>query len=152
MNDMERFVEAQESCYEKVLGELRAGQKMTHWMWFIFPQLRGLGRSSTAHQFGIEDLVEAQQYLRHEVLGPRLIDCAKLAIAVPNKTAVGIFGATDARKLKSCVTLFGAADPSIDVFPGALARFYDDRPDRRTLSMLGLDWPHQAKDHGTPSP
>lgn len=136
-SDLERFVEAQRGVYAGVLDELRAGRKASHWMWFVFPQLRGLGHSATAHYYGIASAAEARAYLAHPVLGPRLRECIGLLLAVPGRSAHAIFGAPDDLKLRSSLTLFHAVsgDP---LFRRALDRFCDGRPDDLTLERLGL--------------
>lgn len=124
--DLERFVTAQATTYESALAELRAGRKRTHWMWFVFPQLRGLGRSETAHFYGIESREEAVAYLGHPVLGARLRECTRAVLAVPNRSAHDIFGSPDDLKLCSCWTLFAevAQSPSDQaLFEQGLARF-----------------------------
>ena len=140
-HDLARFLDAQRSCYARVLEELAAGQKTSHWMWFIFPQLRGLGMSSTARRFGLSGLEEARAYLAHPLLGTRLRECTRLVLAVEGRTAHEIFGSPDDLKLRSCLTLFAqaaepspAADPR--VFGEALARYYGGEPDPRTLELL----------------
>jgi len=133
----EHFVEAQDSVYPTVLAELRAAAKQSHWMWFIFPQLRGLGSSSMAQRYGIADLVEAGAYLRHRVLGPRLIECTGLLMAAPPALgAEDILGAVDAMKLRSCLTLFRAAGRAADPYDAALTRFFGGEADARTTRML----------------
>ena len=137
MSELERFVTAQEPVWPTVQAELRAARKQTHWMWFIFPQLRGLGQSAMATRYGIEDLSEARAYLRHRVLGPRLMECVKLLLAAPaERDAVGIFGEVDAMKLRSCLTLFRVAGRAGDPFDPALTRFFDGQADARTARML----------------
>ncbi|HZY68013.1 MAG TPA: DUF1810 domain-containing protein [Devosia sp.] len=133
----EHFVEAQEPVYREVLAELRAGRKTSHWMWFIFPQLKGLGRSPTALHFGLDGLPAAEAYLRHPVLGPRLLECTRTVLAVEGRTAHDIFGSPDDLKFRSSVTLFGRADPAEPAFRAALAKFYGGRQDERTLELLG---------------
>ena len=140
-NDLARFLEAQASCYQRVLEELGAGEKTSHWMWFIFPQLRGLGMSSTARRFGLSGLEEARAYLAHPLLGARLRECTRLVLAVEGRSAHEILGSPDDLKLRSCLTLFAqAAEPSPDpetrVFGEALAKYYRGEPDPRTLELL----------------
>lgn len=136
MDSLERFVNAQEGTYQRAIAEVTAGEKVSHWMWFIFPQLRGLGQSPTARQFGIADRAEAEAYLRHPVLGPRLEQIAAAAVAVPGRTANEIFGWPDDVKLRSCATLFAVVAPGT-VFTRVLERFFDGEPDRRTVELLG---------------
>ena len=134
---LERFVEAQAPVYATVLAELRAAAKRSHWMWFIFPQLRGLGSSAMAQRYAIADLVEAGAYLRHRVLGPRLAECTGLLLAAPPElTAADIMGEVDAMKLRSCLTLFRAAGRAGDPFDGALFRFFGGEADARTTRAL----------------
>jgi uncharacterized protein (DUF1810 family) len=133
--DLGRFVEAQDRVYPTALGELRAGAKRSHWIWFIFPQLRGLGHSTTAHEFGISSTAEARAYLDHPVLGPRLRDCAATLLAHAGRTAHEIFGYPDDLKVRSSMTLFAQAggDP---VFGAVLDAFYDGKHDPATLELL----------------
>ena len=133
---LERFVTAQAPVWATVLDELRAGQKRTHWMWFVFPQLRGLGRSSTARLYGIASLEEARAFLAHTELGPRLRLCTQLAVAIPHRTLAEIFGSPDDLKFRSCMTLFARAGDDSGVFDRALDRFCDGRADPATLSLL----------------
>jgi uncharacterized protein (DUF1810 family) len=133
--ELERFAVAQASVIDDVREELRAGNKRTHWMWFVFPQLKGLGMSSTAQHYGIASLDEARAYLAHPVLGPRLRECCALMLAVPGKTAHDILHSPDDLKFRSCLTLFSLAAPQERVFADCLARFYDGQPDPRTLAL-----------------
>ena len=132
----EHFVAAQEPVYAQVLAVLRAGRKASHWMWFIFPQLTALGRSATALRYGIDDLGTAQAYLRHAVLGPRLVECTRLVLGVDGRTAHEIFGSPDDLKFRSSMTLFGRADPGQPAFAEALAKYYDGIEDPRTVELL----------------
>ena len=134
----EHFIGAQEPVYAQVLAELRAGRKASHWMWFIFPQLTALGRSATALRYGIDDLGTAQAYLRHAVLGPRLVECTRLVLGVDGRTAHEIFGSPDDLKFRSSMTLFGRADPGQPAFAEALAKYYDGIEDPRTLELLHI--------------
>ncbi len=138
---LERFTLAQDSggTYERATAELRAGRKTSHWMWFVFPQLAGLGRSHTAREFSIESLDEARAYLRHDILGPRLAECAGIVAGLSGRTAEQIFGGTDAMKLRSSMTLFHRADPGQPVFADVLARYYGGEPDPATDELLGRD-------------
>jgi uncharacterized protein (DUF1810 family) len=133
--DLERFVDAQAPVYQRVLAELRQGQKQSHWMWFIFPQLDGLGHSPMAQRFGIASRDEASAYLRHAVLGPRLRECTALVNAVEGRTIREILGSPDDLKFCSSMTLFGAvsSDPE---FTAAIEKFYAGTPDRKTLDLL----------------
>jgi uncharacterized protein (DUF1810 family) len=134
--DLQRFLDAQAPVYETVQAELRAGQKRSHWMWFIFPQIRGLGSSPTSRHFAIASREEAAAYLAHPVLGTRLRDCTQLVNAVQGRTAYQIFGNPDCMKLQSCMTLFAAAAPDEAVFQEALTKYYDGAPDQATLARL----------------
>ncbi len=129
------FVEAQSDRYPSALAELRAGQKRTHWMWFVFPQLAELGHSPTAKRFGLDDIEEARAYLAHPVLGPRLREAAAALLPHAGRGALAVLGSPDDRKLRSCMTLFTAAgdDP---VFQQVLAAFYEGKPDPATLRLL----------------
>ena len=133
--DLQRFVDAQDDVYPTVLDELRAGTKRSHWIWFVFPQLRGLGHSPTAQRFGIGSLAEATAYLGHEVLGPRLRECAHLLLAAQGRSAREILGHPDDLKVRSSMTLFARAgeDP---VFRDVLDAFYEGQEDPATLQML----------------
>ena len=133
----EQFIRAQNPLYAQVLAELRAGEKRSHWMWFIFPQLKGLGRSPMALRYGLDDLAMAQDYLKHEVLGPRLLECTRAVLGVSGRTAHQIFGSPDDLKLRSSMTLFGRADPEQPDFADALAKYYDGIEDFRTIELLG---------------
>jgi uncharacterized protein (DUF1810 family) len=133
---LSRFVEAQEPVYEQVIRELQAGRKVSHWMWYVFPQLRGLGWSPKAQHYGISSLAEAQAYLAHPMLGPRLIECVTLVLGVEGRTVVQIFGYPDCLKLRSCLTLFSAATLNCQVFAEALARYHGGQGDPLTLERL----------------
>ena len=135
--DLERFVTAQAPVFEAVLAELRAGRKRTHWMWFIFPQLAGLGRSSTARFYGISSINEARAYLAHPVLGPRLDLCTRIVLASEGPSLHAIFGSPDDLKFRSCMTLFSlAANDPDNPFRQALDRWCDGRPDQRTQGLV----------------
>lgn len=136
--DLDRFVMAQATMYDIAFAELIGGRKVTHWMWFIFPQLRGLGRSSMAHRFGIDSLDEARAYLAHPVLGPRLRECV-VAVLDSGETDLGaVFGSPDDMKFLSCMTLFSVVDGAADKeFGSALEKFTGGRKDERTLELLG---------------
>ena len=136
MPEMSRFVDAQAGVYGTVLAELRAGRKQTHWMWFIFPQLAALGRSPTAKFYGLAGLEETREYLRHEVLGPRLRECTELVNAVTGRSAHEIFGRPDELKFRSCVTLFRLAGGG-EVFGEALRRYYGGMEDEATVRLAG---------------
>jgi uncharacterized protein (DUF1810 family) len=139
MNDrfnLQRFVDAQGSVYQEVRRELRAGRKESHWMWFVFPQIVGLGQSPTSIRFAIASLEEARAYLVHPVLGPRLRECTKLALDVEERTARQIFGPIDEMKLRSAMTLFMTAAPDELLFFQCLERYFNGRPDPITLEKL----------------
>lgn len=133
---LDRFVEAQSPVIGKVMDELIAGEKETHWMWFIFPQLKALGRSRTANFYGLADLAEARLYLEHPVLGPRLLRCTEAVLAHTDKTAYEIFGFPDDLKFRSCMTLFLMADPGQNLFKQALDSFYAGESDPGTMAWL----------------
>lgn len=137
-HDLNRFVDAQRLVYEQALSEIVAGDKRTHWMWFVFPQLLGLAQSETSRAFAIRSSAEARAYLDHPVLGPRLLECAEAAVHVEGRGAVEIFGSTDARKLKSSATLFALILPPGSVFDRVLAKFFGGARDARTLELLAL--------------
>ena len=132
---LRRFVAAQDPVYPQVLGELRDGRKDTHWMWFVFPQLAGLGRSTMAGRYAISGVDEAMAYLAHPVLGPRLRECTEAVLAHHDRSAHDIFGSPDDLKFRSSMTLFAEAGGG-DPFAAALARFFGGIPDRATLHLL----------------
>jgi uncharacterized protein (DUF1810 family) len=137
--DLRRFVDAQEPVYDTVLDELRAGRKRSHWIWFIFPQLRGLGRSPTAQHYGISSLEEARAYVRHDVLGSRLRECTRLVAAIDGRTVGEIFGSPDDLKVRSSMTLFALAAEGPDErgdFVAVLDKFYDGVEDAATVNFL----------------
>lgn len=131
-----RFVQAQVATYAQALAELRAGRKRTHWMWFVFPQYHGLGFSSTSRFYAIQSLDEAQAYLAHPILGPRLHECANAVLRIEGQTAREILGSPDDLKLRSCATLFAAVLPPGSVFTGLLHKYYAGQPDPETLRLL----------------
>jgi uncharacterized protein (DUF1810 family) len=133
---LDRFLQAQREMYTTALAELRAGRKTSHWIWFIFPQLSGLGRSPTAQHYAIVSLEEAKAYLDHPVLGPRLHECLSALQSLGPKSAEQIFGALDATKFRSSLTLFRAADPDDAFIRAALERWFDSREDEATLKLL----------------
>jgi uncharacterized protein (DUF1810 family) len=135
-HDLQRFVTAQDPVYAQVEAELATGTKTSHWMWFVFPQLKGLGRSATALHYGLASREEAAAYWAHPVLGPRLKHCCELVLAVQGKTVHQIFGSPDDLKFHSCVTLFNAVAPDVPVFAQALKKCFDGQPDARTLALL----------------
>ena len=132
---LERFVDAQDGVYERALGELRAGRKRTHWIWFVFPQLAGLGSSPMSREYAITSLDEAVAYLRHPLLGRRLVECVEAVLAASGRPIEDILG-PDAVKLRSSMTLFARADPDAAVFRTALEDCFDGRADQRTLELL----------------
>ena len=134
--DLERFVEAEEPVYAQVCAELREGRKRSHWMWFIFPQIRGLGHSPTAQHFAIRSRAEAEAYLRHPVLGTRLRECTALANAVEGRGVSDIFSYPDDLKFRSSMTLFAEVAPEIPVFRQALDKYFEGAPDERTAGMM----------------
>ena len=137
--DLERFVRAQDEMgtYDTALAELRAGRKRSHWMWFVLPQLAGLGRSSTAEHFGIHGASEARAYLAHPVLGARLRECAQALADLDGNDPAAVLGPVDALKLRSSMTLFAHVAPDEPVFRAVLERYYDGADDPATLSLLG---------------
>ncbi|MGJ7506833.1 DUF1810 domain-containing protein [Variovorax sp. GT1P44] len=135
--DLQRFVDAQDGVVDSVLAELRAGRKRTHWMWFVFPQMRGLGESAMAWRYGIASFDEAQAYLAHPLLGSRLRECSELVSKVEGRSVREIFGAPDDQKFWSSMTLFAKADPSVEVFEKCLRKYFAGRSDPGTLALLG---------------
>ena len=136
MPNLARFIDAQEPIYLTALAELEAGQKRSHWMWFIFPQLKGLGHSAMAQRYAIADLAEAKRYLADPVLGSRLRECVAAVLKYPNRSAHEIFGSPDDLKFRSCLTLFEAAAPNEALFRQALDVFYEGKGDPRTAELL----------------
>lgn len=134
--ELARFVQAQSTGYAQALAELRAGRKRGHWIWYVLPQLRGLGMSSTSAYYGIGSLGEARAYLAHPVLGPRLRECVEAVCRHEGLSAEQIFGALDAMKFRSCLTLFAAAEGDSSVFARALGQFFGEQRDERTLELL----------------
>lgn len=133
---LHRFLDAQESIYDTVLDELRAGRKSSHWIWFIFPQIAGLGHSGIAQKFAITSLDEAKAYLQHPVLGPRLRACTQLVLNVEGQSAEEIFGYPDNLKFRSCMTLFMTATTDNKTFKDALLKYFHGKPDQLTLDLL----------------
>ena len=132
-----RFVEAQANSYASALDEIRAGAKRSHWMWFIFPQLRGLGQSETAHYYGIASMEEARAYLDHELLGPRYRACVEALQQLETSDPVAVFGSIDAMKLRSSLTLFEAVEPD-PLFASAIDRWFGGERDAATIKLLGI--------------
>lgn len=134
--DLQRFIDAQQTVYETVCAELRAGHKRTHWMWYIFPQIAGLGRSDTARRFALSGIEEAQAYLAHPLLGKRLEECCRILAAIEGRTASEIFDYPDDLKLHSSLTLFAQAAPGQPLFDACLARYFNRQRDPATLELL----------------
>jgi uncharacterized protein (DUF1810 family) len=138
---LERFVAAQDHAgtFDAALAELRAGRKRSHWMWFVFPQIAGLGQSPTSRRYAISSLEEAREYLAHPVLGPRLIECARVVGELEERSAQDVFGGIDALKLRSSMTLFARADPGNPVFGRVLDAYFGGAPDDATERLLAAD-------------
>jgi uncharacterized protein (DUF1810 family) len=134
--DLQRFVDAQATVYAEALSELRQGRKRSHWMWFVFPQIAGLGRSSTAQFYAIGSLAEARAYLAHPVLGPRLRECCAALTALPSSDPVAVLGGIDAQKLRSSMTLFAHADPGAPEFRAVLEQYFAGAEDDATTARL----------------
>jgi uncharacterized protein (DUF1810 family) len=152
-DDLDRFLAAQRATYDGALAELRRGRKTGHWIWFVFPQLDGLGRSEMSHRYGIVSLAEARAYAAHPVLGARLRECAAALLAARSTSADDILGSIDAMKVRSSMTLFRRAAPDEPVFGQVLDRFYDGQPDPATEAMLGdpATASHPAEADDTPA-
>ena len=135
---LQRFTQAQDAggMYQQAVAELRAGRKVSHWMWFVFPQVAGLGFSAMSQRYAISGLAEARAYLNHPVLGPRLTECARIVAGTEGSTADDIFGSVDAMKLRSSMTLFAAVAPEDPVFAAVLAKYFGGVPDDATLARL----------------
>jgi len=136
-HNLSRFVQAQEDDYEQALAEIRSGRKQSHWMWYIFPQFDGLGFSSTSRRYSIKSLAEAEAYLKHPVLGPRLLESADAVFRIEGRSANEIFGSPDDLKLRSCATLFARVSPAGSVFERLLGKYFQSEPDGKTLRLLG---------------
>ena len=134
--DLKRFVSAQESDYKRALEEIAAGRKRSHWMWYIFPQIAGLGLSATSQHYAIRSLDEARAYLADPILGPRLIECAGATLTVKDRSAYDIFGSPDDMKLRSSVTLFALVSPENSVFHRVLEKYFEGKRDERTLDLV----------------
>ncbi len=134
--DLQRFVIAQSRVWDDVCAELREGLKQTHWMWFVFPQLSALGRSATAKFYGLSGPEEARAYLADPILGARLRECCEVLLQLDGRSAVEIFGATDAMKLRSCLTLFAAVGPHDPIFQKCLVRYFEGMGDVATMALL----------------
>ena len=135
-NTLNRFISAQQTIYQQVLKELLNGKKTTHWMWFIFPQIEGLGHSSTAKYYSIKSINEAKEYLDHNILGKRLLECSNIILNINGKSANEIFGYPDNMKLKSCMTLFNFVALEHKVFADVLKKYFAGEPDEQTISIL----------------
>lgn len=135
--DLQRFIDAQRPLYDRVLDELRAGQKRTHWMWFVFPQIEGLGHSAMAQTYAIASRDEAAVYLRHPLLGGRLEECTALVNAIADKSAHGIFGSPDDLKFRSSMTLFAQVAKGHSLFHEAIEKYFGGRFDEATLASIG---------------
>ncbi len=135
--ELNRFISAQEGVYDRILAELRGGLKRTHWMWYIFPQIDGLGHSPTTRHYAIKSLEEARQYLAHSILGARLVECAESVLAVQGKSASDIFEYPDNMKLQSSMTLFALAAGQASVFERVLDKYYQGKREARTLEIMG---------------
>jgi uncharacterized protein (DUF1810 family) len=136
--DLNRFVQAQKADYEQALSEIKSGRKCSHWMWYIFPQFEGLGFSAISKEYSIKSVAEAEAYLRHPVLGPRLTTCAEAALSVKGRSAYDIFGSPDDLKLRSCATLFACVSPAGSVFDRLLDQYFRGERDPKTLRLLGI--------------
>ncbi len=134
--EFDHFVKAQEPVYGQVLLELAEGRKQTHWMWFVFPQLRGLGHSAAAERYALDSVAQAERYLAHEILGPRLVGCTRLVLAIPNPDPQAIFGYPDWMKFRSSMTLFSQCSHGREAFSEAIARCFSGAPDETTLRLL----------------
>ena len=137
-HNLNRFVQAQEGGYEQALSEVKSGQKHSHWMWYVFPQFDGLGFSSTSKRYSIKSIAEAEAYLRHPVLGPRLAQCTEAVLGIEGRSAYEIFGTPDEMKLRSCATLFAYVSPVGSVFDRLLDKYFHGERDRKTLRLLGV--------------
>jgi uncharacterized protein (DUF1810 family) len=137
--NLDRFVLAQDADYERAVSEIRSGRKRSHWMWYIFPQIDGLGFGSTAKHYAIKSLAEAKAYLEHPILGLRLLECAEAVVSLDGRSATEIFGSPDDLKLRSCATLFASASPPGSVFDRLLVKYFQGERDVRTLQLLGTD-------------
>ena len=135
--DAKRFIDAQKNSYDMALAEIKSGRKQSHWMWYIFPQLKRLGKSGTSDYYGLNGMKDAKAYIEDPILGVRLLEISRALLDHNEKTAEEIFGYIDAKKLKSCMTLFKEAAPELQIFDDVLKQFYNGRPDYRTLHLLG---------------
>lgn len=138
MNDLKRFLDAQANDFERALAEIKRGRKQSHWMWYIFPQIAGLGSSETSRFYAVKDRAEAELYLAHPVLGARLVRISEALLEIEGKTANQIFGSPDDVKLKSSMTLFGSLDDTNPVFQSVLDKYFDGAKDQRTLALIDV--------------
>lgn len=138
MYDLERFIKAQEQAYELALSEMKSGHKRSHWIWYIFPQIKGLGFSSTSEYYGIDGLGEAKAYMENPILRKRLLEISEVLLTLPSSDAGDVMGYPDDLKLRSSMTLFAEAAPEFDVFQKVLDKFFDGRKDRKTLKKLNI--------------
>jgi len=136
-HNLKRFVEAQEGDFKQALAEIRRGRKRSHWMWYIFPQIEGLGFSATSVLYSIKSMAEAEAYLNHPTLGPRLVECAEGVLGIEGRSAHEIFGSPDDLKLRSCATLFACVSPPGSPFHRLLEKYFHGAQDARTLELLG---------------
>jgi uncharacterized protein (DUF1810 family) len=137
-HDLRRFVEAQKNDYERALSEIRSGRKRSHWIWYIYPQIDGLGFSSMSKRYAIKSAAEADAFLKHPVLGPRLAECCEAILGVEGRSAFEILGSPDDMKLKSCATLFACVSPPGSVFAQVLDKYFQGARDGKTLRLLGV--------------
>lgn len=137
--NLERFLKAHATDYARALSEIQSGQKRTHWIWYIFPQFDGLGYSETFKRYSIKSIAEAEAYLRHPVLGPRLVECVEAVLGVEGRSVFEIFGTPDDIKVKSCATLFACVSPTGSVFERLLEKHYQGVRDERTLRLAGIE-------------
>lgn len=137
--NLNRFLRAQDEDYGRALSQIKSGQKRSHWMWYIFPQLDGLAFSSTSKLYAIKSVAEAKAYVDHPTLGPRLLECAEAVMCIERRSATEIFGSPDDLKLRSCATLFACVMPEGSVFERLLRKFFRGNHDRKTLELLGID-------------
>ena len=135
-HNLNRFLEAQEYDHARALSEIRAGRKRSHWMWYVFPQFAGLGASETSRRFAIRSAAEAEAYVRHPVLGPRLVECAEAALGLERLSAHDVFDSPDDLKLRSCATLFAAVSPPGSIFERLLDKYFQGESDEQTLRLL----------------
>lgn len=137
--DLNRFVTAQQSDYQTALSEIKSGRKRSHWMWYIFPQVKGLGKSSTSQYYGISSIQEAEAFLEHPILGHNLIEISEALLTLESNNATEIFDKPDDKKLKSSMTLFSMADLNCPVFEKVLEKFFDGRRDGKTIHILNTE-------------